>query len=94
MHFSLLLTLFLICSFKDLSNLADCEVDVSVTAARRLVIKLYDSRGKIKAEDENMNKLRIRLATVKSACLAKLPPCEATFKQHVQSYYQSSCCGH
>jgi hypothetical protein len=47
----------------------------------RLVIKLYDSRGKIKAEDENLNKLRTRLATVKSACFAKLPPCEATFKQ-------------
>jgi hypothetical protein len=27
-------------NFKDLSNLADCDVDVSVTAARRLVIKL------------------------------------------------------
>jgi hypothetical protein len=31
----------------------------------------------------NLNKLRTRLATVKSACLAKLPSCEATFKQHV-----------
>jgi hypothetical protein len=70
-------------NFKDLSNLADCDVDVSVTGARRLVIKLYDSRGKIKAEDENLKKLRTRLATVKSACLDKLPPCEATFKQHV-----------
>jgi hypothetical protein len=40
-------------NFKDLSNLADCDVDVSVTAARRLVIKLHDSRGKIKAKDEN-----------------------------------------
>jgi hypothetical protein len=39
-------------NFKDLSHLADCDVDVPVTAARRLVIKLYDSREKIKAEDE------------------------------------------
>ena len=69
--------------FKDLSNLADCDVDVSVAAARRLVIKLDDSRGKIKTEDKNLNRLRIRLATVKRACLATLPPCEATFKQHV-----------
>jgi hypothetical protein len=81
---------------KDLSNLADCDVDVSVIAARRLVIKLHDSRGKIKAKDENLNKLRTRLATVKSACLAKLPPCEATFKQHVlraslQTYVWMSC---
>jgi hypothetical protein len=36
-------------NFKDLLNLADCDVDVSVAAARRLVIKLYDSRGKIKS---------------------------------------------
>jgi hypothetical protein len=70
---------------------------VSVTAARRLVIKLYDSRWKkIKAKDENFNKLRTRLATVKSACFAKLPPCGATFKQHVlraslQTYVWMSC---
>jgi hypothetical protein len=31
----------------------------------------------------HLNKLRTRLATVKSACFAKLAPCEATFKQHV-----------
>jgi hypothetical protein len=54
-------------NFKDLSNLAECDVDVSVTAARRLVIKLYDSRGKIKTDDENLNKLRAKLTTVKSA---------------------------
>jgi hypothetical protein len=35
--------------------------------------------GKLKLR----TKLRTRLATVKSACLAKLPSCEATFKQHV-----------
>jgi hypothetical protein len=35
-------------NYKDLSNLADCDVEVSVTAARRLVIKQHDSKGKIK----------------------------------------------
>jgi hypothetical protein len=60
-------------NFKDLSNLADCDVDVSVTAARRLVIKLYDSRGKIKAEDENLNKLRTRLASGFSFRTLKTP---------------------
>ena len=39
-------------NFKDLSNLAGCDVDMSLTAARRLVIKLYDSRGKIKVESK------------------------------------------
>jgi hypothetical protein len=56
---------------------------VSVISAWRLVIQLYDSRGEIKAEDKNLNKLRTRLATVKIASLTKPPPCEATFKQHV-----------
>jgi hypothetical protein len=31
----------------------------------------------------DLNKLRVRLATLRDACLAKLPPCEATFTQHV-----------
>jgi hypothetical protein len=30
-----------------------------------------------------LNKLRAKLTTVKSAWLAKFPPCEATLKQHV-----------
>ena len=37
--------------------MADCDGVVSVTAARRLVIKLYDSRGKIKAEEQIKNKV-------------------------------------
>ena len=35
-----------------------------------------------KKEDHvDLNKLRVRLATLRDACLAKLPPCEATFTQ-------------
>jgi hypothetical protein len=36
-----------------------------------------------KEDHVELNKLRVRLATLRDACLAKLPPCEATFTQHV-----------
>ena len=38
---------------------------------------------KLRADYSNLNKFRVRLATKKEASLAKLPPCEATFHQHV-----------
>ena len=47
----------------------------SVYAARKLVARLYDQKEKLKAGHVDLNKLRVRLATLlKNACLAKLPP--------------------
>jgi hypothetical protein len=69
--------------FIDLSSLADCDIDQSVYAARKLVARLYDQKEKLKAGHVDLNKLRVRLATLKDACLAKLPTCEATFRQHI-----------
>ena len=43
----------------------------------------YDQKGKLKEDHVDLNKLRVRLATLRDACLANLPPCEATFTQHV-----------
>jgi hypothetical protein len=64
-------------NFKDLSNLADCDVDVSVPAARRLVIKLYDSRGKIKAKGFSFRTLKtLRLP---------IPNNDEVVSQHVTS---------
>jgi hypothetical protein len=40
-------------------------------------------KAKLQADYSNLNKFRVRLATKKEASLAKLPPCEATFHQHV-----------
>jgi hypothetical protein len=40
-------------------------------------------KAKLRADYSNLNKFRVRLATKKEASLAKLPPCEATFHQHV-----------
>jgi hypothetical protein len=69
--------------FIDLLSLADCDIDQSVYAARKLVARLYDQKEKLKAGHVDLNKLRVRLATLKDACLTKLPPCEATFRQHI-----------
>ena len=70
-------------NFRDLSTLADCDTDKSIDAASKLVCRLYDQKGKLKEDHVDLNKLRVRLATLRDACLAKLPPCEATFTQHV-----------
>ena len=64
-------------------TLADCDTDKSIDAASKLVCRLYDQKGKLKEDHVDLNKLRVRLATLRDACLAKLPPCEATFTQHV-----------
>jgi hypothetical protein len=66
-----------------LSILADCDTDKSIDAARKLACRLYDQKGKLKEDHVDLNKLRVRLATLRNACLAKLPPCEATSTQHV-----------
>jgi hypothetical protein len=70
-------------NFRDLSILSDCDTDDTIDAARKLVCRLYDQKGKLKEDHVDFNKLRVRLATLRDACLAKLPPCEATFTQHV-----------
>ena len=41
------------------------------------------TKAKRRADYSNLNKFRVQLATKKEASLAKLPPCEATFYQHV-----------
>jgi hypothetical protein len=70
-------------NFRDLSILADCDTDKSIDAARKLVCRLYDQKEKLKEDHVDLNKLRVRLVTLRDACLAKLPPCEATFTQYV-----------
>jgi len=65
--------------FRDLVSLADCNVEDSLPTCRKLVARLYDQKGKQASGLSDLNQLRVRLATRKNACLAKLPPCEATF---------------
>jgi hypothetical protein len=47
---------------RDLSTLADCDTDKSIDAASKLVCRLYDQKGKLKEDDVDLNKLRVRLA--------------------------------
>ncbi|CAG2199629.1 unnamed protein product [Mytilus edulis] len=67
----------------DLMQLAQSDLDVSKSASRKLVARLYDPKGKYKSCQNNLNKLRVRLATSKDSALVRLPPSEASFKQHV-----------
>jgi hypothetical protein len=38
-------------NFRDLSILADCDTDKSIDAARKLVCRLYDQKGKLRLDD-------------------------------------------
>ena len=40
-------------------------------------------KRKTEGRSLDLNKLRVRLATLRDACLANLPPCEVTFTPHV-----------
>ena len=66
-----------------LSQLGNSDIDTSICVARKLVSKLYDPKGKYKSSHHDLNKLRVRLATSKDCSLVRLPPSEASFKQHV-----------
>ena len=71
--------------FSDLSMISHADVDDSVDVCRKLISRLYDPNPKRKSKryHSDLNRFRIKLATCKDASLIRLPPCEATFKQHV-----------
>jgi hypothetical protein len=52
-------------NFRDLSTLADCDTDKSIDAASNIVCRLYDQKGKLKEDHVDLNKLRVRLATLR-----------------------------
>ena len=55
----------------------------SVGVSRQFVVALYDPK-KMKGSHNLLSELRFRLAANRSVPIAKLPPCEASFKQHVR----------
>jgi 5-bromo-4-chloroindolyl phosphate hydrolysis protein len=71
--------------FSDLSRIEYSDIDDSVDLSRKLISRLYDPKGKSKRCHNDLNKLRVKLATVKDSTLVILPPIasEDTFKQHV-----------
>ena len=59
------------------------ETQKAVDAARGLVALCYDQKGTYEKYHNNLNGLRAALALHKSCDIARLPPSEASFKQHV-----------
>ena len=78
--------------FSDLSRIECSDIDDSVDLSRKLISRLYDPKGKSKRCHNDLNKLRVKLATVKDSTLVIFTPIasEDTFKQHVlRSSYQT-----
>ncbi len=67
--------------WSQLSSLSSNDNKTALDASRRFVMKLYCST-KLKASD--LDDLRVKLAVKKGSSLAKLPPCERSFVQHVK----------
>ena len=69
--------------FADLSMLAGNDEQAAINAARKFVAMLYDQSQNDQNATANLNLLRVKLAK-KDKPLAKLPPCEASFEEHVK----------
>jgi hypothetical protein len=69
--------------FSDLPRIEYSDIYNSVDLSRKLISRLYDPKGKSKRCHIDLNKLRVKLATVKYSTLVRLPPNEDAFKQHV-----------
>jgi hypothetical protein len=67
--------------FHDLDNLGDPEKDVAISCSSRFVARLYDQKS-FASSHQNINKLRVKLATGRDASLVRLPPSEAALRQH------------
>jgi hypothetical protein len=69
--------------FADLNKLCLFDSETSINVSRNFVARLYDQKRKMKSAHDNLNRLRVKIAKQKDVSLAKLPPCEASFVQHV-----------
>ena len=69
--------------FVDLSQTACDDIETSVAVNQTFVARLYDPKARFTCDHGDLNKLMSRIAQQKDAILVKLPPCEATFRQHV-----------
>ena len=70
--------------FSELENLHIMSEDAAIAEARRLVAQLYDPKHNMLDCHNDLNKLRFRLSLKNDRSLAKLPPCEDSFRQHVR----------
>jgi hypothetical protein len=65
-------------AFSDLSRIEYSDIDNSVDLSRKLMSRLYYPKGKSKRCHIDLNKLRVKLATVKDSTLVRLPPKKRT----------------
>jgi hypothetical protein len=50
--------------YQTLTNLASSDVDTCVEAGRLLVVDMYDPKGSAKSVHRDLNKLRVKLASI------------------------------
>lgn len=67
--------------FAGLNALSEDQEEQAIKAARHLVVRLYSPRLR---KLDSLDELRVKLASQKNISLAKLPPCERSFKEHVK----------
>ena len=65
-------------------KLSGTDGDAALQQARKLVYTLYDQQGKVYNYHHDLNKCMTRIAKQKDISLSKIPPCEASFLQHVK----------
>ncbi|XP_033109669.1 uncharacterized protein LOC117110927 [Anneissia japonica] len=62
-----------------------CDNEVkTISSSTEFVTALYDPALKFKGTHKSLNKLRVRMASTRCTLVSKLPPCEASFLQHVK----------
>ena len=69
--------------FSDLYNLGDSDTETAISCSRRFVARLYDQKKNYASCHQDINKLRVKLATSKDSSLVRLPPSEAALRQHI-----------
>ena len=69
--------------YSELAKVGDVDSIAGLNAARKLIASLYDLKKKFVSWQENLNKLRLKLATCKDTSLVRLPPSEPPLYQHV-----------
>jgi hypothetical protein len=69
--------------YSELAKVGDVDSIAGLNAARKLIASLYDLKKKFVSCQENLNKLRLKLATCKDTSLVRLPPSEPPLYQHV-----------
>ena len=71
-------------NFSELVKLSGTDGDAALEQARKLVSSLYDQPGTEYNYHHDLNNVRTRIAKQKDLSLSKIPPCEASFLQHVK----------